>query len=289
MACAYASALAGRSTPSPFEGTGARLLLKNTFITLVAAPPASEARRRARSEPPSPGGSDAGDEATEATQSPATSPWWSGSSSPASRSSPVASEACPSESTSPGLPDALPAVGVEPFQRKARACTESTCASSHDGDSEDLEARTTVMIRNLPTTFVRKDVEELMDRGGFAGSYDFVHVPADIVTGESFAYAFVNLLSASLALAVMQYFQRIQASSGPLTDETTALVVDWSEKTQGLDALVVAFRNSPIMHPSVPDFAKPAVYAAGERSEFPAPTMKLKPPRRRRGKQPVSA
>ena len=41
------------------------------------------------------------------------------------------------------------------------------------------------------------------------------------------------------------------------------------------------FRNSPMMHPSMPDSMKPIVLLDGVRTEFPAPTKKLRAPRQR--------
>jgi len=53
---------------------------------------------------------------------------------------------------------------------------------------------------------------------------------------------------------------------------------------QGLPAHIDRYRNSPVMHESVEDEYKPAVFSpgTGDRAVFPPPTKKLRVPRIRR-------
>lgn len=53
----------------------------------------------------------------------------------------------------------------------------------------------------------------------------------------------------------------------------------WSSAHQGFESHVDRYRNSPVMHESVPDELKPAIFANGERVSFPSPTKKIRAPR----------
>jgi len=153
---------------------------------------------------------------------------------------------------------------------------------SDSGDAEDdLDERTTVMLRNLPEGFSRRALEELLDQEGFAASYDFVYVPADICTGQSFFYAFVNLTTPREARRFHHHFTGF--CSWPVPCSSLA-AVEWSEALQGLDQMTERYRNSPMMHPLVPDDLRPALYSDGTRVAFPAPSRRIPAPRLRRGR-----
>jgi phosphatidylglycerophosphate synthase len=51
---------------------------------------------------------------------------------------------------------------------------------------------------------------------------------------------------------------------------------------KGLGAHIERYRNSPVMHESVPDEYKPAMYTRGVRVPFPPPTKNLRMPRIRK-------
>merc|ERR1712190_490322 len=61
--------------------------------------------------------------------------------------------------------------------------------------------------------------------------------------------------------------------------DTRRAVVHMSEALQGLEEQIERYRNSPLMHPSVPDELRPAVYSRGLRVRFPEPTVPIKAPR----------
>ncbi|CAE7939289.1 unnamed protein product, partial [Symbiodinium sp. KB8] len=54
--------------------------------------------------------------------------------------------------------------------------------------------------------------------------------------------------------------------------------VGWSGPHQGFKAHVERYRNSPVMHRSVPDAYKPIIFQDGVRQNFPRPTRKIKAP-----------
>lgn len=140
-------------------------------------------------------------------------------------------------------------------------------------------SRTTVMLRNLPEGYTRNMLTAMLDEGGFAGMFDFVYMPMNFRTKASFGYAFVNLAAPSDAERCHDYFQGFRHWGVP-TDKVCE--VSWSDMHQGLAAHIERYRNSPVMHESVPDEYKPARFARGDRVLFPPPTKKLRVPRIRR-------
>jgi len=51
--------------------------------------------------------------------------------------------------------------------------------------------------------------------------------------------------------------------------------VVWSDSEQGLEELIVCYRNSSLMGDSIPDECKPAIFVNGVRAPFPLPTHQL--------------
>lgn len=142
--------------------------------------------------------------------------------------------------------------------------------------SEQSNHRTTLMFRNLPTSFTRAQLEELLASEGFGTRYDFIYLPAELTTRSCFGYAFINMMTADDAERFLQHFQGFDR--WPVPDDRRA-VVHLSEALQGLDEQIERYRNSPLMHNSVPDELRPAVYSNGQRIPFPEPTAPVRPPR----------
>ena len=59
-------------------------------------------------------------------------------------------------------------------------------------------------------------------------------------------------------------------------------VVCWSSAFQGLLEHVERYRNSPVMHMTIPDEHKPALFSEGVRVPFPEPTQLVSVPRVRK-------
>mmetsp|Transcript_108 Transcript_108/g.270 ORF Transcript_108/g.270 Transcript_108/m.270 type:complete len:230 (-) Transcript_108:890-1579(-) len=146
-------------------------------------------------------------------------------------------------------------------------------------DAPGMETRTTVMIRSLPAGFARGQLEEVLDREGFGASFNFIYIPSDIATGNSFHYAFVNFITPQEALRCQNHFTGFTNWPMPCPGPCR---VDWSQALQGLNELIQRYRNSPLMHPSVPDGLRPALFAQGRRVAFPSPTAVVRAPRVRR-------
>jgi RNA recognition motif-containing protein len=154
-------------------------------------------------------------------------------------------------------------------------CNQSDASNSESDSEREDSCATTVMLRNLPSSFSRAALLELLEGAGFAGAFDFVYLPVDFQSGASLGYAFVNLCTASDAKRLQSSLQGF-ASWG--TGSNKVLEVCWSEPTQGLPALVERFRNSRVMHGMVPDDYKPAIFQHGQRVAFPKNTQRIRPP-----------
>jgi len=144
--------------------------------------------------------------------------------------------------------------------------------------AQGSEPHTTVMLRNLPNNYTRAMVLAMIDGQGFKGTYDFLYVPIDFRTKAGLGYAFVNLVGESL---VPFFWATFDGFAKWVLPSSKVCSVNWSGPHQGQQAHVERYRNSPIMHSSVPDDYKPMVFATGVRSGFPPPTKKLRAPRHR--------
>jgi len=160
-------------------------------------------------------------------------------------------------------------------QKSWVSASEETDASA----SVPLHLRTTVMMRNIPSSYTREMLLELVNRKGFTGSYDLVYLPIDFQNNASnLGYSFINFVDAEVANRFHKQFDgfcqwTIESCSLKVCEVT------WSDAMQGIDAHVERYRNSPVMHKSVPDECKPVLFQEGERIPFPEPTKIVRPPR----------
>merc|ERR1711957_829998 len=149
----------------------------------------------------------------------------------------------------------------------------STDLDSLHGESAGSKqaVHTTLKLTGFPTSFTRSLLVELLDSEGLEGEYNFAYLPANFkCNGSCYGYAFVNFVTGGSATVARRCLET-----------TASLEVSWAD-SQGLDAQIERFRNSPIMHLSVVDEAKPALFCGGLRIAFPAPTERINHPRMRR-------
>lgn len=130
---------------------------------------------------------------------------------------------------------------------------------------------TSVVIRHLPKTYTQSRLLELLRREGFAEVVDFLYVPSDFKKGVCLSYAIVNFATNSDAGAAMAHFQDFNV-------EERELALEWSASHQGKHSLIEKYRNSAVMHHSVPAMYKPVVFSKGKQLQFPAPTEQITPP-----------
>jgi hypothetical protein len=145
------------------------------------------------------------------------------------------------------------------------------------GDNSDEGLWTTVMLRNIPNNVTRAGLLDLLMCKGFpTTSFNFVYLLMDFKRDANLGYAFVDLVCAQEAHRFFQVFQGFQGwglASGKVGQ------VCWGNPLQGVDEYVERYRNSPVMHSSVPDEHKPMLFRNGVRVQFPGPTKKLRAPR----------
>ncbi|CAK9112131.1 Protein MEI2-like 4 (AML4) (MEI2-like protein 4) [Durusdinium trenchii] len=155
--------------------------------------------------------------------------------------------------------------------------TKSTeCGKASQGkDCGQGQERTTVMLRNLPNNYSRDMFLELLDEQGLGGLYDFVYLPCDFCRDANLGYAFVNLVDGE---AVKHAWSSFDGFSNWSLPTSKVCQVGWSGPHQGFKAHVERYRNSPVMHKSVPDTYKPVIFKDGVRKPFPRPTKKVKAP-----------
>merc|ERR1712232_1041555 len=134
---------------------------------------------------------------------------------------------------------------------------------------------TTLMVKNIPNDYTRSMLLELLDSQGLAGTYDFIYLPADFQRCSSLGYAFLNFVSqaaAEVAKVRLHGFREWRVQSQKICE------VRWCEPMQGLAAHIDRYRNSPVMHRSVPDEFKPVTFQNGLRVPFPSPTKRIRKP-----------
>lgn len=152
-------------------------------------------------------------------------------------------------------------------------------AQEPNQQEDKSDERTTLLLKNIPPTCTTAMLVDMLNSQGFDGSYNFVYAPTDFRSLTSFGYGFVNLVSFSEAVRMMD---SLDGYEGWVSSGINAMEVCWSMPHQGLDLQIRRFQNSPVMHPSVPDEIKPMIFTDGVRSPFPEPTKQLREPRARR-------
>lgn len=166
----------------------------------------------------------------------------------------------------------------EHFQPGAENKTEGPRQDAAVKAPKKSRPRTTVMLKNIPNNYTRSMLLNLMDMWGFAGLYDFVYLPVDFTSQAGLGYAFVNLVRPDVVGRFWHTFNGFRQWELPTSK---VCEVTWSGPFQGLRAHVERYKNSPIMHSSVPDEYKPIILTNGVRTPFPPPTKALKLPKGR--------
>jgi len=142
---------------------------------------------------------------------------------------------------------------------------------------------TTIMLRNVPRWLTRTMLLAELESQGFAGKFDFVYLPVDFEEstrcGQNFGHAFINFVRPHDAARARECFEGFVAWA--VENEKPCEAV-WREQCQGLAAHIKKYRNSALMHASVPDENKPVMFADGVRCPFPAPTQPINAPKLRR-------
>jgi hypothetical protein len=139
--------------------------------------------------------------------------------------------------------------------------------------------RTTLMLRNIPIGITRSTIMDVLRSEGLVDHLTFIYVPMNLRGSGNFGYAFVDFDSTAAAELCKD---RLDGFSGWSEPGETALETVWSE-SQGIDSHIQRYRDSPIMHRSLEDELKPAMFKNGARIAFPPPTKSIRAPRLRKG------
>lgn len=156
--------------------------------------------------------------------------------------------------------------------------TTTPSPNSQSVAQQNQGEQTTVMLRNIPNRYTQSMLLEVLIEQGFRGLYDFVYLPMDFRNGVNLGYAFVNLLTNEDALHFMCVFQGF---SKWFVDSVKVCEVSWAHPHQGRQEHVERYRNSPVMHPSMPEEYKPMIFRKGMRVPFPPPTKVVHAPKLR--------
>eukprot|EP00440_Ansanella_granifera_P062682 gb/GFBE01067967.1/.p1 GENE.gb/GFBE01067967.1/~~gb/GFBE01067967.1/.p1 ORF type:complete len:397 (+),score=77.92 gb/GFBE01067967.1/:1-1191(+) len=169
---------------------------------------------------------------------------------------------------------------------ESQSLRSSFCSAEDAVEANALESPsppTTVMMRNIPSEYTGNMLLTLLDTNDFKSCYDLVYLPMDYHNKVGFGYAFINFVSAEEAERFREAFEGFK--EWVVVSEKVCEVC-WSSVLQGVDAHIERYRNSPVMHPTVPDAFKPMLFKNGDRVAFPAPTKTIRPPRlRKKGQQ----
>jgi len=201
---------------------------------------------------------------------------------PVQKQVPVVADSCESSSTPKSTASTAAPSWADITDDDASSITSSSadvrnCPSKDvTGETRGLkkaDARTTLMLRNLPNDYNRDMFLNMLDDECLAGEYDFVYFPVDFQTGSGLGYAFVNFTSHEEAVRA---WELLDGYKDWFVGSTKVCEVRWSTPVQGLKANVQRYRNSPLMHHHVPDAYKPMVFSNGARMEYPAPKKPIK-------------
>lgn len=152
----------------------------------------------------------------------------------------------------------------------------ATSASASGSQSPVAPERTTVMMRNLPNDYTREMLLNLLVDEGYAGRIDMLYLPIDFKSQAGLGYAFINFVESEVAEG---FCQRFSGFTSWRVASDKVCEVSWSDALQGLQANIEHYRNSPVMHESVPDEFKPLLFSGCERLSFPPPSRKIRAPR----------
>lgn len=150
-------------------------------------------------------------------------------------------------------------------EAKAKVKAQAVEKQLQQKPSCDPCERTTLVLRKLAKNVTRTSLLDMLDTAGLKGLYDFVYLPMDFKKGKVFGYAIVNFIANKSAEMASFHF------------EAAGVNVDWSDSHQGFDELIQRYRDSPIMHPSMPETSKPMIFCNGLVAPFPNPTKKVQP------------
>jgi len=168
--------------------------------------------------------------------------------------------------------DGEPASAPEAKNIDGRSCAASARLAEIGVEITDC---TSVMFRNLPKKLTQSDFLQTLNAEGFLALYDFAYLPINFQKRETYGYAVVNFINHIVADHAMKLFEKFV--SWPTVSRRASTTI-WNSPGQGVVAHVERYRNSPLMHPDVPQDLKPMLFSCGFQVQFPPATKQLKAP-----------
>jgi RNA recognition motif-containing protein len=175
-----------------------------------------------------------------------------------------------------------PTRAVSPPKHANKAAAQTFESTSAEQSKIAHDRRTTLIVKNLPKGCTHGEFSRILDEVGLGGLFNFLYVPFDFKKSLILRYGFVNFEQhedAMRAIAILDGF------SGWVVNGEKACEVEWGDAQQTLQANIERYRNSSLMHSSVPDEYKPVLFKRGMRVTFPAPTKAVKPLKFRKSQQ----
>jgi RNA recognition motif-containing protein len=127
---------------------------------------------------------------------------------------------------------------------------------------------TTIIVRKVPGEVSRAMFLDMLDAACYERQYTFVYLPMNFQKGVGLGYAIVNFATPTAAATAALRLSSVEFGG-------TRLQASISEEKQSLSDLIRRYRDSAVMHPSVPDACKPVLYSDGLMVPFPEPTKSL--------------
>jgi hypothetical protein len=160
--------------------------------------------------------------------------------------------------------------------------SESTASGDASIDlSGDEDEPTTVIVKKMPKAFTSCMLVELLNSAGFKGRYDFLYLPVNFDKMTGTGCGFINFTSTEDGARFMAQFQGF-CHWGVSCNSAKKAEVSWSSACQGKKLHIDRYRDSPVMHPTVPASCKPQLFDRhGNPEAFPAPLKPLHAPRMR--------
>lgn len=155
------------------------------------------------------------------------------------------------------------------------AASSVSTAATADDISSNMN-RTNVLLRNIPSRFTREMLVKMLDSEGFEACYNFIYLPCDFVTENTLGYAFVNMVTNEEANRALAHFKGFCDWKIP---SSRVCETSWGREGADLFWHIQRYRNSSVMHHSVPEKFRPALFCDGVQISFPPPTRQIPAPR----------
>jgi hypothetical protein len=136
----------------------------------------------------------------------------------------------------------------------------------------DRQRNSTVILRTVPRELTRTGLLDHLVSCGFGGRFNFVYLPMDFTLRQCIGYALIGLQEHEDGERLIAQLPEFEPT--------------WSSPAATLEEHIDRYRNSPVMHPNMPDEYKPAIFSQGMRVPFPVPTRSIRAPRIRHAKPP---